>query len=129
MTPLTIRITPDSRISKPTYSDRLVAVHDDPKSAIIDICEGMEQYAHGHRAELLEAILWAPPHDLLGIMRDVLRIVSSGAEEAPIVESDEEFAHRMRRTGKHGGEVRRWAGNFLIPGDQHAVCDASEVGG
>lgn len=113
MNTLTIRITPDSRISKPVYSGDLVTIHDDPKNAIIDICEGLEQYAHEHRAELLEAILWAPPRDLLGIMRDVLRIVSSVEEEAPIAESDEEFAHRMRTTGSHDGEARKWGGQQL----------------
>ena len=131
MSHLEIRITPHVVLE----SKGQLCMHY-PSSVVSDyaldaILEGLSDLAYRDPAILLEAM--TDPHtasfDLLTVCCDALRILSLKSDEDVVVESDEEFAHRMRRTGKQGGEVRKWAGNFLIPGDQHAVCDASEVGG
>jgi hypothetical protein len=134
MTPLTIRITPHEVTGNGGASNFAVCSrYSTPYigSAVDAIMEGLSEFAYREPAELLEAMTdpHTAPFDLLTVCRDALRILSLKSDEDVVVESDEEFAHRMRRTGKQGGEVRKWAGNFLIPGDQHAVCDASEVGG
>lgn len=135
MTPLTIRITPHEVSFGPSdYGAALRTSYAAPNqinAAVFAIMEGLSEFAYREPAELLEAMTdpHTAPFDLLTVCRDALRILSLKSDEDVVVESDEDFANRMRRTGKQGGEVRKWAGNFLIPGDQHAVCDASEVGG
>ena len=133
MTPLTIRITPHEVTSNgggaanfavcSRYSAPYIG------SAVDAIMEGLSEFAYREPAELLEALTdpHTAPFDLLAVCRDALRILSMKSDEDVVVESDEDFANRMRRTGKQGGEVRKWAGNFLIPCDQHASHDASRI--
>ena len=130
MSKLIIRVTPHE-VATATDGCHFVYPSAYLGSAVDAILDGLSELAYRDPAILLEAM--TDPHtasfDLLTVCCDALRILSLKSDEDVVVESDEEFAHRMRRTGKQGGEVRKWAGNFLIPGDQHAVCDASEAGG
>jgi hypothetical protein len=131
MSHLEIRITPHEVVESKGqlcmhYPSSVVSGY-----ALDAILEGLSDLAYRDPAILLEAMTdpHTAPFDLLNVCRDALRVLPlKGDDEPGVVESDEEFAGRMRRTGQQGGEVRKWAGNFLL-GNQHAVCDASEVGG
>ena len=135
MTPLTIRITPHEVTGNGGASNFAVCSRYSAPyigSAVDAIMEGLSEFAYKEPAELLELLTdpHTAPFDLLTVCRDALRILTlKGDDEPGVIESDEEFASRMRRVGRQGGEVRKWAGNFLAHADQHAVCDASEVDG
>ena len=131
MSKLIIRVTPHE-VATATDGCHFVYPSAYLGSAVDAILDGLSELAYRDPAILLEAM--TDPHtasfDLLSVCCDALRILTlKGDDEPGAVESDEEFASRMRRVGRQGGEVRKWAGNFLAHADQHAEHDASEVGG
>ena len=131
MSTLTIRVTPHEIVTSNCACHSLY--HSAYLGSAMDaILEGLSDLAYRDPAVLLEVMTdpHTAPFDLLNVCRDALRILILKEDDEPgAVESDEEFASRMRRVGQQGGEVRKWAGNFLAHADQHAVCDASEVAG
>lgn len=114
MSKLIIRVTPHEVA---TATDGCHSVYPSAYlgSAVDAILEGLSEFAYREPAELLEAMTdpHTAPFDLLTVCRDALRILSLKSDEDVVVESDEDFANRMRRTGKHGGDVRKWAGQVL----------------
>lgn len=131
MSALTIRVTPHE-VTSAYDGCRAVYPSIYLGSAVGAIMAGMNDLACRDPAILLEMLTdpHTAPFDLLNVCRDALRVLTLKDDNEPgAVESDNEFASRMRRVGRQGGEVRKWAGNFLAHADQHAVCDASEVGG
>lgn len=130
MSPLIIRVTPHE-VAATNDGCRAIYPYAYLGSAVDAIMAGLNELAY-REPEILLELLTDPhtaPFDLLNVCRDALRVLTLKDDNEPgVVESDEEFASRMRRTGQQGGEVRKWAGNFLAHADQHAACDASEVG-
>ena len=130
MSKLIIRVTPHE-VATATDGCHFVYPSAYLGSAVDAILDGLSDLAYRDPAVLLEAMTdsHTAPFDLLNVCRDALRVLTLKDDNEPgAVESDEVFAGRMRRTGQQGGEVRKWAGNFLL-GNQHAVREASEVGG